>query len=299
MNKRLSQGLKTALKVVVSATLLYLVFSKLGVANLWETLKQSSLISFIAAFVLVLGSKWLSHLRLQHYLGSIDLSIPQLSHWKLYLQGMFYNLFLPGGIGGDAYKAYVLSRHFPVKVKRIVAALFLDRLSGLTALTALTLLISSLYFGLYAAPIDSVLKSVQPLMRYAIVLTPLVVLAFYAIHRIWFSYTLSVFYPTTALSVVLQVIQVVAAYVLLLGLGSFENAWPFLLIFTLSSMLSVLPLSIGGIGLREVTFFYGAQWLQLDSEMAVALSVLFFAINALVSLLGLPYHFKPDFKAAP
>jgi glycosyltransferase 2 family protein len=299
MNKRLSQGLKTALKVVVSATLLYLVFSKLGVANLWETLKQSSLISFIAAFVLVLGSKWLSHLRLQHYLGSIDLSIPQLSHWKLYLQGMFYNLFLPGGIGGDAYKAYVLSRHFPVKVKRIVAALFLDRLSGLTALTALTLLISSLYFGLYAAPIDSVLKSVQPLMRYAIVLTPLVVLAFYAIHRIWFSYTLSVFYPTTALSVVLQVIQVVAAYVLLLGLGSFENAWPFLLIFTLSSMLSVLPLSIGGIGLREVTFFYGAQWLQLDSEMAVALSVLFFAINALVSLLGLPYHFKPAFKAAP
>ena len=299
MNKRLSQGLKTALKVVVSATLLYLVFSKLGVANLWETLKQSSLISFIAAFVLVLGSKWLSHLRLQHYLGSIDLSIPQLSHWKLYLQGMFYNLFLPGGIGGDAYKAYVLSRHFPVKVKRIVAALFLDRLSGLTALTALTLLISSLYFGLYAAPIDSVLKSVQPLMRYAIVLTPLVVLAFYAIHRIWFSYTLSVFYPTTALSVVLQAIQVVAAYVLLLGLGSFENAWPFLLIFTLSSMLSVLPLSIGGIGLREVTFFYGAQWLQLDSEMAVALSVLFFAINALVSLLGLPYHFKPAFKAAP
>ena len=296
MNKRLSQGLKTALKVVVSATLLYLVFSKLGVANLWETLKQSSLISFIAAFVLVLGSKWLSHLRLQHYLGSIDLSIPQLSHWKLYLQGMFYNLFLPGGIGGDAYKAYVLSRHFPVKVKRIVAALFLDRLSGLTALTALTLLISSLYFGLYAAPIDSVLKSVQPLMRYAIVLTPLVVLAFYAIHRIWFSYTLSVFYPTTALSVVLQAIQVVAAYVLLLGLGSFENAWPFLLIFTLSSMLSVLPLSIGGIGLREVTFFYGAQWLQLDSEMAVALSVLFFAINALVSLLGLPYHFKPAFK---
>ena len=136
-------------------------------------------------------------------------------------------------------------------------------------------------------------------MRYAIVLTPLVVLAFYAIHRIWFSYTLSVFYPTTALSVVLQVIQVVAAYVLLLGLGSFENAWPFLLIFTLSSMLSVLPLSIGGIGLREVTFFYGAQWLQLDSEMAVALSVLFFAINALVSLLGLPYHFKPAFKAAP
>ena len=297
MNKRLSQGLKTALKVVVSATLLYLVFSKLGVANLWETLKQSSLISFIAAFVLVLGSKWLSHLRLQHYLGSIDLSIPQLTHWKLYLQGMFYNLFLPGGIGGDAYKAYVLSRHFPVKVKRIVAALFLDRLSGLTALTALMLLISSLYFGLYAAPTDPVLKSVQPLMRYAIVLTPLVVLAFYAIHRIWFSYTLSVFYPTTALSVVLQAIQVVAAYVLLLGLGSFENAWPFLLIFTLSSMLSVLPLSIGGIGLREVTFFYGAQWLQLDSEMAVALSVLFFAINALVSLLGLPYHFKPAFKA--
>jgi len=299
MNKRLSQGLKTALKVVVSAALLYLVSSKLGVANLWETLKQSSLISFVGAFVLVLGSKWLSHLRLQFYLRSIDLRIPQLTHWKLYLQGMFYNLFLPGGIGGDAYKAFVLSRHFPVKIKRIVAALLLDRLSGLAALTALTLLLSSLYFGLNAPPIDSALKAVLPLMRYAIILTPLVVLAFYAFHRIWFSYALSVFCSTTALSFVLQALQVVAAYILLLGLGRFENAWPFLLIFTVSSILSVLPLSIGGIGLREVTFFYGAQWLQLDSEMAVALSVLFFSINALVSLLGLPYHFKPAFKATP
>jgi uncharacterized membrane protein YbhN (UPF0104 family) len=297
MNKRLSQGLKTALKVVVSAALLYLVFSKLGVANLWETLKQSSLISFIVAFFLVLGSKWLSHLRLQNYLRSIALIIPQLTHWKLYLQGMFYNLFLPGGIGGDAYKAYVLSKHYPVKVKRIIAALFLDRLSGLMALTTLTLLLCSIYFGLYSPILSSTLVPLAPVIRFAAILSPFAILGFYAVHRIWFSYTLSVFYQTTLESFVLQGLQVVAAYILLLGLGNFENVWPFLLLFTLSSMLSVLPLSIGGIGLREITFFYGAQWLQLDSEVAVALSVLFFSVNALVSLIGLPYHFKPVFKS--
>ncbi|MDA0380498.1 MAG: lysylphosphatidylglycerol synthase transmembrane domain-containing protein [Bacteroidetes bacterium] len=297
MNTRLKNSLKTSIKVVVSATLLYLVFSKLGVESLWQTLKQSSLLSFITAFLLVLGSKWLSHIRLINYLKSIDLIVPQLMHWKLYLQGMFYNLFLPGGIGGDAYKAYVLSKQYPVKIKRIIAALFLDRLSGLVALTTLTLLLCSIYFGLYFPIINTAIKPIAPVIRFAVVLSPFVILGFYAVHRIWFRYALGVFYQTTLGSFVLQGLQVIAAYILLLGLGNFENAWPFLLLFTLSSMLSVLPLSIGGIGLREITFFYGAQWLQLDSEVGVALSVLFFSVNALVSLIGLPYHFKPVFKA--
>lgn len=297
MNTRLKNSLKTTIKVVVSATLLYLVFSQLGVENLWQTLKQSSLLSFVAAFLLVLGSKWLSHIRLINYLKSIDLVVPQLMHWKLYVQGMFYNLFLPGGIGGDAYKAYVLSKHYPVKVKRIIAALFLDRLSGLVALTALTLLLCSIYFGLYSPIINARLVPLEPVIRFAVVLSPFVILGLYAVHRIWFNFALSVFNQTTLGSFVLQGLQVVATYILLLGLGNFENAWPFLLLFTLSSMLSVLPLSIGGIGLREITFFYGAEWLQIDSEIAVALSVLFFSVNALVSLIGLPYHFKPVFKA--
>ena len=47
---------------------------------------------------------------------------------------MFYNLFLPGAISGDAYKVVLLTRKYDVSYKKITAAVLLDRFSGLLAL---------------------------------------------------------------------------------------------------------------------------------------------------------------------
>ena len=58
------------------------------------------------------------------------------------------------------------------------------------------------------------------------------------------------------------------------------------------SIVAVVPLTLGGIGSREVTFFYGAKFLGLDQNVSVGVSVLFFLITALVSLIGAWYHFK-------
>jgi uncharacterized membrane protein YbhN (UPF0104 family) len=296
MKTRGYKGLKTILKVAVSAVLLYLVFSKLGVSEVWETLKQVSIPHLLFAILLVLFSKWIAHLRLLHYLKSITLIVPLLTHWKLYLQGMFYNLFLPGGIGGDAYKAYILSRNYPVKLKRIISVLLLDRLSGLVALTLLTLVLSSIYFAQNRGLGAGQLLLIVPYLKYAALLLPLPLFGFYLMKRLWFRYALPAYSTTLYASLALQAIQVGACYLLLLGLGYIDSAWPFLLLFTLSSILSVLPISLGGIGLREITFLYGAQWLTIDSEIAVALSVLFFISNALVSLLGIFYHLNPVLK---
>ncbi len=47
---------------------------------------------------------------------------------------MFYNLFLPGSISGDAYKVVRLTKDFNVAYKKTTAAVLLDRFSGLLAL---------------------------------------------------------------------------------------------------------------------------------------------------------------------
>jgi hypothetical protein len=56
--------------------------------------------------------------------------------------------------------------------------------------------------------------------------------------------------------------------------------------------VSVLPLTIGGIGSREVTFFYGATLLALEENTSIGISMVFFLITAFVSLAGIVYHFK-------
>jgi uncharacterized membrane protein YbhN (UPF0104 family) len=287
-----SKALKTILKVTVSLLLLYFVFSKLGTRELWNTLKQVSTLHFICAFLLVLASKAIAHLRLLHYLNTIGIKMARLTHWKLYLQGMFYNLFLPGGIGGDAYKAYILSKQFYVKTKKIIGALVVDRLSGMMALGTYTLILVSAYLSHY--PIEYLPEA----LVYTGLLSPLIIAGFYAFNRLWFKATLKAFKTTTLFSFALQGLQILAAYLLLIGLGESHKIWGYLLLFTLSSVVSVLPISLGGIGLRELTFFYGAEWLFIDTETAVALSLLFFSTNALVSLLGLRYHLQPPFQRA-
>jgi hypothetical protein len=66
----------------------------------------------------------------------------------------------------------------------------------------------------------------------------------------------------------------------------------YLFVFLISSIVAVLPLTLGGIGSREVVFFYGALWLGLDQHTSVGVSMAFFLITAIVSLGGLGYHFK-------
>src|SRR5881296_1781572 len=66
----------------------------------------------------------------------IRLTLPRLS--GLFLIGMFYNQFLPGGTGGDIIKSYYLLKETPDKKAGALLAVVFDRFIGLVALVAIT-----------------------------------------------------------------------------------------------------------------------------------------------------------------
>lgn len=66
----------------------------------------------------------------------IHLSFLRLS--GLFLIGMFYNQFLPGGTGGDIMKSYYLLKETPDKKAGALLAVVFDRFIGLVALVAIT-----------------------------------------------------------------------------------------------------------------------------------------------------------------
>jgi glycosyltransferase 2 family protein len=66
----------------------------------------------------------------------IHLSFPRLS--GLFLIGMFYNQFLPGGTGGDIIKSYYLLKETPDQKAGALLAVVFDRFIGLVALVAIT-----------------------------------------------------------------------------------------------------------------------------------------------------------------
>lgn len=272
----------TALKILISATLIYFIFTKLNVTEVFETVKKANPLYLVFALVLFVVSKIIAAFRLNLYFYELKVLLTQKSNLKLYLLGMFYNLFLPGGIGGDAYKGYVIKKKFEVETKKVVSVLVLDRLSGL------------LLLFIYACGLASLLKNNQfegfkILLGLAI---PLSIVVFYFLNKKIFRYALPAFWKSVGYSALVQMAQLVCVFFILKSLGIETKTVAYLVIFLISSIVSVIPLTIGGIGSRELTFFYGAALLGLNEGTSVSVSMLFFLITAFVSLLGIFYHFK-------
>jgi uncharacterized protein (TIRG00374 family) len=86
--------------------------------------------------------RWQILLRVQ----KIHLNIPRLS--GLFLIGMFYNQFLPGGTGGDIIKSYLLLKETGGKKAGPLLAVVFDRLIGLVALVTITAILVTLRYDL-------------------------------------------------------------------------------------------------------------------------------------------------------
>lgn len=280
--ERQRKRLITLLKVVFSLLLIYFVFTKIQFREVWEVLKQTRLHYLLAAIILFLISKCFASVRLNLYFHQIGIRLTQRSNAQLYLLGMFYNLFLPGGIGGDAYKGYVIKKKFEVPTKRVVATLLLDRLSGLLLLANYAFIL-----GLFLSAPE--LQGYKWLFGFGIVGS---LLLFWIFNKRYFDYLYPIYWKSLGYSALVQLCQIFCALFLLYSLNLEDNYLSYLFIFLVSSVVAVLPLTIGGIGSREVVFFYGALWLGLDESSSVSISILFFSINALVSFFGIYFHFK-------
>ena len=280
----------TLLKILFSFVLLYFVFTKIQFKEVWDILKGSNLGYLFIALLFFILSKVLSAFRLNLYIHQINIFLTQLSNLKLYLLGMFYNLFLPGGIGGDAYKGYVLKRKYEVKTKSVVSILVLDRLNGL-----LLIFVISCMLALFLD--EGRLQPYKLLFGIAIGLS---ILIFWLFNKRFFSFVYPVFWKSLGYSALVQLAQLISVLFILQALDVQGDNIAYLFIFLISSIVSVLPLTIGGIGSREVVFYYGALWLELGENTSVSISMLFFLITAVVSLFGIAYHFrKPELKERP
>jgi glycosyltransferase 2 family protein len=223
-------------------------------------------------------SKVVNAIRLNRFFKAIGLNLSAWYNLKLYYLGMFYNLFLPGGIGGDGYKIYVLKKNHGLTVVNIFNAVFWDRVSGIFALIFLSalLIIPSSFAALYPG---------EMLWIWVIIAVsyPLSLLLTWLIYRQF----MPVFIVTAFESLVIQGTQVISAWFILMAMSATAHQIDYLAIFLISSVATILPLTIGGAGAREVTFFYALNHLGLDVNTGIALSLIFFVISAISSLVGI------------
>ena len=89
-----------------------------------------------------------------------------------------------------------------------------------------------------------------------------------------------------------------------MALGIFENHLAYLVLFLASSVVAIIPITIGGVGAREMTFLLATPYFSIDTNTAVIFSLIFFIITAISSFFGAfvklesTHKFESSFKWA-
>lgn len=279
------KGIKLALKVGITILCFWYISTKIDFTRGWAALLKANWWYLGLAVLSFMFSKLLAAFRLNINFRNIQVRLSEWRNIKLYWLGMFYNLFLPGSISGDAYKVVILTRKFGAPYKKTGAAVLLDRFSGLLALG----LILSVY-GIIVLD-----NKVWDALLVAGALSAIV--ALYFVVKIFFKVFLSAFWLTFFWGLGVQVFQVVCLYCVLasLHIPPAQSQWVF--IFLVASVVSVLPISLGGgLGTREFMFVQGANFFHLDPHLAVIISLLFYLSNLLSSVWGAYFVFHNPLK---
>lgn len=299
-----------SLKIGISAFLVYLVLRTVDIDEMLyilSSIEPTFLIFGILAFIL---SKWISAFRLNVYFRQTDISLSELFNIKLYILGMFYNTFLPGGISGDAYKLYWLKKNKFGDIPDLFSAIIWDRISGLIALLTIGTSIfifssSNQYSGqVFLIEGNSIHEGIQLAATeiiyffhansWLIIVLLLSILFIYhaMIKKIQPIYQ-SILIKTYLHSILVQSFQVVAIGFILLSFGlNWLNPF-YYIIFLASSIIAILPISVGGLGLREIVFLIGGLIYGIDPSHTVSVSASFYLITCAVSLMGIYFIIKP------
>jgi glycosyltransferase 2 family protein len=298
--------LSLVLKVIVSLGLLIIVFSRIDFNQAWKQIQYLSL-PFVASVLLYYtGLQWLSCLRWQVVLRAINHSSPMRNLLSSYFAGMFLNIFLPGALGGDVYRVYRVAKDTKDSEAAIVSV-FIERFTGLTALSAIAVIglppvfsivgrwdIILIFFACVSALVGVVLLVVSP--KLLIWADPMlqklklgnllerlakiqVLMKQFAQHRKALALSLG-------LSLLLQLGIVYYHYLIAQQLKISISFLELLVFIPIIVVITLLPISLGGLGLKEGLWVYLFSRVGLTAEQALLLSITITLLSWLLSLPG-------------
>jgi glycosyltransferase 2 family protein len=295
--------LKTLLKLLISVGIIGILIYTLKPEHLYETLKNLSLwklgVALLAYFVCqgISAFKWLQLARSMKIGGTF----PQ--YYRFYMLGMFFGLFLPTSVGGDVGRAMLLAKEESTRWTQAFLSILAERGTGLCAL-----MVYAIIGMLVVHPTYHFASAFITVLGFSI-FTLSVTFGFHWIeHHPWGHRLIQklVHKPEDESSDTFYIwpqnktLVLAVGYSLLFHTGLIWMQWfilqdlggnaSFLLvavIYAMSGLLSLLPISLNGIGVREASttslLFY---WGHIPHEIGGAYSLVWLSVMLLTTIPG-------------
>lgn len=278
-----------AAKLAVAGLSIYWVLHHINIQELIQTSKQLDPFYMMLAMIFMNVAFYFSATRIHFYLTNDGGLIDKPSAIAITYIGLFFNHFLPGGIGGDGYKVWMASRRLMIPWKRALQLVLSDRASGLWWLCIFLGVGALVPFSGNLLPWWSgILWIMVTCLGYLFGLK-------YILHE-----TKKTALMASRHSFFVQLSTLVVAFALFSAIPDFSQEGGSLLVwfmlFLVSNIVACIPISVGGVGLRELTFLYGGVWWGVDVQIGVTFALMFYAVNVLTALGGIYFLFAPQYR---
>lgn len=134
---------RSLLRIAISLGALAFILGSIGLEDVMDLIRHADLALMLVAFLLVLAGIALRAVRWMVLLRALDIHVPLRRLVELYFVGTFFNAFLPSGFGGDVVRVLELTQD--TDTTAAVGTVIVDRMTGLLVLFVMAL--AALPFG--------------------------------------------------------------------------------------------------------------------------------------------------------
>ncbi|WP_421999502.1 lysylphosphatidylglycerol synthase transmembrane domain-containing protein [Reyranella sp.] len=298
--RRRGAGLVTIAKVAVTLLILGYIGSTVDLsAAVRRVATQNLPLVALAGFILVVqvglgGTRWFIILR------SLGARPPLLETLKLFYVSIFFNAWVPGGIGGDVMRAW-LSYRSQIGAQTAVTSVILDRVAALVAVAVLVLLTAPPFLARAGVS----MTMLAPILISMIGLVGIVVAAqFERLPTRWLRFrplrlladlggsVRSVFlrpaasFPLVAVAVLSQTALGVATYAMAVSLNMNISFLECVVLMQPVALVGNLPITVGGWGVRETAMITLLGLVGVPASASLVLSVQLGLLLLVVALPG-------------
>lgn len=296
----------TILKVSVTALFFYYIFKKIDIQHFAKTLSHARLEVLIGGFLVL----WLGHcicLYRWRMLMRPLMPVPSVGNlFGIYCIGLFFNLTFPTVIGGDIVKVYYAGKPGKTYAQSFASA-FLDRDAGMLAMMIIACFSVFVYpVSVPGIPVALIIWSVFSLFVFAnvAVFTPkfhhLLIALLRRMHLSKIALKVdmisnafqimgkhqSVLWVALAISLINQLLVISVTWIMALGLRLDISPSYFLIFVPVITLISMIPISLNGMGLREYSFMSLFGAIGVAPASCIALGILSSLVIILSSLPG-------------
>ena len=297
----MGQKLKFALRLLVSVLLLGILIYIAGPAQIYNELVSSRLDYNFAGFILILLGTLIAVYRWYIIMNTLDFpKAPFSFYFKSYFKGIFFNQLLPSSIGGDAVKVIDAAKYLGCKKREAFVGVLIDRGLGIASIFLLNLIFNNIAEG-YLPESSYYILNIISLFGIAGFILFMFLYKIKYLHKYSWYKVISV--PSESLykvmhgikktllqsilSLFIHILTFAGVYMIARAFGVDLPVYAFMVIMPPVILLTIIPISLAGWGVREVSMVSLLSYSGVAQETALSISIIFGFTYVIQGLLGL------------